>query len=257
MKNKCISIRRLKVHEFDTTLRKLNRESNTWTGRYEILLNLEKKATRQFIKIYGQIVLAYLIITSLRSGDTLKVKIQSFELDIPLSYFLATTGVLFLISAISLCHLSVALTLKAREGGRVLISGFSANIYGLLQGNENDASLGISMFSNYFIKEIMPVSTMFALAFFFAFIAMLIPFGAIGYYFLTIQLDLLFTPGVTAPQKFSMVFGGLSIILSFIYTFLFHIPLPVEKNKGLIRWIFLNHLSKNRHPMADKWLKDN
>ncbi|UWR94801.1 hypothetical protein [Phaeobacter inhibens] len=253
MKRKWISIKRFKMHEFHTTLRRFKRSENTWERRFEILTLLEEQATQHFMKLCGSIFVSYLLATSLRSENLIEVKIQGFEASIPAAYFLASSGFLFLIGTLSLCHLSVVISLKARESGRFVLSGFSTSIYGLIKGKKDDVSLGITEYSNFFVRQKFPAGSFLGSAFLFAAGATLIPLAGFGVFLFLEQLHLVSRSDISIPQRVSAGFGCLTVLLSFIYAILFHIPLPSKKNTRSVRWSFLASLHTSDHPRAEIW----
>jgi len=253
MKEKWISIKRFKCHEFHTTLRKLHREESSWPRRFEIISELEEKAAMHSIKMCAQVLLAYLLATSLRADDLLRVKVMAFEATIPAAYFLFASSFLFLITAASLCHLSVIMSLKSKESGKMLLPGFSSSIYGLLRGKQNDVSLGIPLFLNYFIEERFPVSGFLSFSLLLGLFSVFIPLTAFGYFILDQQLCLMGKSELFFLERIAAG-GGIAItILSFLYVVLFHTPLPVKKNTRQIRWGFLVHLNNTPHPREGHW----
>ena len=250
----CISIKNLKCHEFHTTIRKLHRDNNTWSGRFEVLSGIETQATKQFIQMFAQNVVAYLILTSLRAGNMLEIKVISFEASIPASYFMAASSFLLLLTAISLCHLSVAMSLKARESGKLLLPGFSASIFSLIVRKENGLSLGITMFSNYFVKEVIPISSFLASGILLGLFSMVLPLFAFGYYLFNHQLDIIFSNDILMIERVASCSGLALCILSLLYAVLFHLPLPCKKDTKSIRWNFLYLLPyEGPHPLVEKW----
>lgn len=250
-----ISIKRLKCHEFRTTLRKLGKESNSWPARFEILSKLESDATKLFMKVCAQLVVAYLILTSLRVDNILELKVLTFTASIPLSYFLATVSFLMLIVAIAFCHLSVLITLKVKESSRPLLSGFSTGTYGLLKGAENDVSLGTSLYANYFLKEVLPLSKILAFGLLLGLFSILIPIGAFSYFLFMEQMQLIYDSQILLPERIAVLSGMALSLLSVIYVFLFHLPFPLKKNINQIRWNFLYQIRiLSLHPQAERWL---
>ncbi|WP_293573439.1 hypothetical protein [Phaeobacter sp.] len=257
MANKWISIKKLKAHEFHTTLRRLHKKENTWARRFEILSELETNAIQHFIKLCSQILLSYLVLTSLREGNFLKVSVQNFEASVPAAYFLATSSFLYLMSAVSFCHLSVAVSLKANECGKMLLPGFSTSIFGLLRGKKDDISLGLTMYSNSFLREKLPTSSFLSFAMLLGIFAMLIPVGAFGYLLLTQQIEIMLDATVPIVERIAVLAGSALAALSFAYVFLFHLPLPTKKHVNGIRWNFLYYLPNGRHPRIDHWIGRN
>ncbi|MBK0328563.1 hypothetical protein I5535_14835 [Rhodobacteraceae bacterium F11138] len=255
MKTKWISIRRLEEHEFRTTLRKIRKDQEGWVSRYEILTSLEEDAIKNFMKFVGLMIMAYLISSSLRSGTLIKVQVQSFQASIPASYFLLASSFLFLISALSFCHLTVAMSLRIREGAKLVLYGFSPSIFGLIRGKKDDLSLGLSEFTNFFITHRLPLPALLSGLVGLSLVAALLPVVAFGIFLASQQLDLLRNVEVNILERLSSGFGLFLVILSLLYVPLFHIPLPTRKKLDHIRWNFLYPISNGQHPRAGDWIE--
>jgi hypothetical protein len=252
-----ISIRKLKQHEFHTTLRKLGNDENTWRNRFSVLEQIEAKAIKVFVRNLGLLVLAHLILTSLRDGATLSINVQNFTAQVPVSYFLAIVSFQMLLVAVSFCHLTVATSLRVKEAGKILLSGFSASTFGLLtQRKTEDMTLGTTLYANYFFKEIFPVSIILAMAFLLGLAVALLPTIAFGISIFTQQLTLLLHTDILLLERISIVCGIFLLTLSSFYVVLFQIPLPMKKSKSSIRWNFLWQIRLTEvHPQAESWLR--
>lgn len=250
-----ISLKRLKIHEFDTTLRRLGPPENTWVRKFEILQELESDAIKTALKTFGTLLLSYLMLTSLKSEGTLSFTIQTFTASVPLSYFLASVSLLFLVSILIFCHLSVAMSMKAKQSGKKLVSGFSSSVFGLISGRKDDSSLGIPMSSNYFIKEMMPVSGFLSTIALLCILISVVPIFAYGILIGIEAYSLALTEDLSVLDRLVAFISMLVISFSIIYFVLFHVPLPTRKNTEQLRWSFLWPLRNDHlHPMADRWL---
>lgn len=113
MQIKFISIRRLKIHETDATLRNLHPNEQQWTSKSEIFGEIERKAIKSFITLVGQLLAAYLIVSSLRDGNQISIRYQDIEASVPAAYFFLFISYLLFALSISFNHLSTAAILKA------------------------------------------------------------------------------------------------------------------------------------------------
>lgn len=251
-----ISIRKLKCHEFHTTLRKVEGQLS-WSEKLKLLEKLQSRAITQFVKLSGYVVLAYLLVTSLKDGEKLALKVQTFEVSLPAAYFLSITSLVFLLTTIAFCHLTVAMFLKANEGARNLNHGFSSTIYSLIKLESDDLAFGLTQFRNTFFRELFPISAVLAIGTFLGMVGALIPLFALGAFVAIQQIDLIQN---TQPSLFELLAStsGIAFVLfSFLYLVLYNLPLPVQKNKFLIRWGFLIKLpNSGGHPQAAEWLQD-
>lgn len=182
MKSKCVSIKRLKIHEFNTTIRLMSKEDDSWPKRSAIYSSIQEKAIKHFLNGVGKLLVAYMIATSLRDGNFISLKISNFEASLPASYYLFAVSIVLLFTSVAFNHLSCALTLKSMLAGKVLLSGVSANMYDL-QHDRSENSLGIATYSNGFLKEVFPVSGFLTILITFGVIAVLIPIAALGVFF--------------------------------------------------------------------------
>jgi len=255
MKSKCISIKRLKIHEFNTTIRLIGKEDDSWVKRSTIYSSIQEKAIKHFLNGVGKLLLAYLIATSLRDGNVISIKISNFEASLPASYYLFAVSLILLFTAVAFNHLSCALTLKVMLAGRLVVSGFSANMYDLLN-DHSENSLGIATFQNGFLKEVLPVSSFLSSLLVFGVIAVLIPIAALAVFLFVELTALALNVELGIPERLTACAGALIALLSGLYVLLFHIPLPMKKNATRIRWRFLYNLPP--HPSDDekfaRWL---
>ncbi|UWP92581.1 hypothetical protein K3X13_01570 [Aliiroseovarius crassostreae] len=256
MKTKWISIKRLKMHEFDTTLRRMNPNEQTWLRKLEVLCDLENKAILQLVKFAGQILAAYLIVTSLRDNNLLSISLFQIKASIPVAYFLSVTSFLFLLFIIAFNQLSVAMSLRVRHGAKLVLPGFSVEVLRQLKGYSEN-SLGIPLFMNSFIKEKLPISNFLSTALLMVIFSLSIPFIVFGGFILNEQLAISLDAEAYVLERISCGFGAFSITLSILYLLLFHIPFPVKKDAKSIRWGVLWYLAPvEGHPREADWLDE-
>jgi len=253
---KCISIKRLKMHEYHTTLRRMHPDERQWFKAYMTLNDFEKKSIQQIGKISTQLFLLYLTITSLRSGNNLSLSIFKIEASIPIAYALATASLMFFILATAVNHLSVVMSIRIRHGTKMKIPGFSAEVFRFLT-NQNDNALGIPIFINSYIKHWLPVPTILGLSLLGVVSSISIPFFVFAGYVFNEQLSIAFDPTLPLAERASSGLGAIALVLSGLYVLLFHIPLPTKKDSFAIRWGVLYYLAPTGdHPRVKEWLKE-
>lgn len=256
MKPKWISIKRLKMHEFDTTIRRLNAEERGWWRKLEILGELEKKATAHLIKLLSQLLATYLILTSLRDEHHLALSLFQIKATIPVAYFFAAVSFLFVVASISFNHYSVVMSLRNRHGTRLRLPGFSVEIVRLLKGHA-DSSLAIPLFLNSYIREKLPVSNLLSVALLVVIVAVAIPFLVFGSFVFLEQVNIVADSSFTIMERISSAFGAVAMVFASVYMLLFHIPLPTIKNQHSIRWGVLYYLGPiHEHPRLNDWLSN-
>ncbi len=245
MKAKCISIKKLKTHEFHTTLRKLGAEQQTWVRKTEICSEIQDRAIKSILKPLSNLLLAYLIATSLRVNDLIAVKVSTFEASVPAAYFLFATSFVLLITSIAFNHLSVAMTLKSSLAGKMLLNGFSATTYDVLQ-NRSENGLGLTVYTNSFFKEYLPISSWLSLVILFGIFVILVPIAAFGYYVFTELFSFVWSAESSIPERVSAGAGAMMTVSAGLNVLIFHLPLPMKKNTYAIRWGFLYRLAPHQ-----------
>lgn len=254
MKTKWISIRRLKEHEFETTFRRLHpNNKEVWMQKLELLCEQENRANGQLTKILGQLLIAYLILTSLRTGHDVSITVFQITASVPVAYFLPIVSFLFIVAVIAFNHFTVAMSLRIRHGNRVILPGFSTEVLRQIKGH-SDGAFGIPVFLNSFVKEKIPFSSFFGYALVGIILALLIPFLMFGMSILHEQWLIALDSSYKPMERASCAFGAVAISFSFFYAAIFNIPLPTRKNLSAIRWGFLAKLYAHRkHPRAREW----
>ncbi len=237
-----ISLRNLKSHEFNTTIRKLGPEENSWFNKYELLSKHQNKAIEDFIKASARVLIAYFLISSLQHEDSILIDVFDVSISAPAAYFLSATSFVFLVATLAFNHLTTAVQLRNRQVASVQRSGFSGNIFGMVRGHDQNA-LGIPSVSNSFFREMFPTTRFLGFSFLLLAFSPLLPIGAAGVYFASLQVDLIFAEDLPLVEKVAAMLGLATISFSLIYVLFFHIPLPYRKNTFAIRWFVLNQLS--------------
>ncbi|MEJ2018390.1 MAG: hypothetical protein P8X51_08860, partial [Maritimibacter sp.] len=257
VKTKWISLKRLKIHEFNTTIRRMHPDERQWVRAYSLLGELESRAIVQFSKQSGKLFLAYLALTSLRNGNSLSISAFKIDASVPVAYAFTATSFLFVFIALSFNHLSTITSLRLKKGIKLNIPGFSVEIFRLLN-NQSEYALGVSIFQSSFIKERFPISKLLGVALLFILLAASIPYFAFGWYVFHEQLLISLSPSFSTAERAASAFGALTIPFAFAYAFLFHIPLPTKKNDFSIRWGVLVYLDPpGKHPRIAEWLEEN
>ncbi|MBY5976836.1 hypothetical protein KUV39_09280 [Phaeobacter italicus] len=216
----------------------------------------QNRAIEDFIKASARVLLAYFVVSSLKHGDDISISIFDVSISAPAAYFLSATSFVFLMTTLAFNHLSTAMYLKIQQVNRVLLSGFSGNIFGMIRGYDNN-SLGIPGVSNPFFKEVFPLTQVMGFLFLLLVLSFLVPVGAVGIYFAGLQYDLLLSNGLPFVEKVAAALGFATITFSLLYVAFFHSPMPYRKNKFSIRWFVLQQLSLYwPHPQRHAWSAD-
>ncbi|WP_299698972.1 hypothetical protein [uncultured Tateyamaria sp.] len=233
-----ISLRRLKAHEVNTTLRLFPKEERTWLKKSQLFTSIQNKALVSFGKLFGQVTLAYLIATSLRTGNSIALEIFNFSVSTPATYFLSVLAFGLLITSINFNHLTTAIQLKASLAGKILLHGFSINAFDAI-AHDSEGALGIPEQNSRFLRSVLPVPETLSFLLLVSIGCLLVPLVAIGTYAGQELYDLAVEPDVRWYERMSSFLGLGILTTAFFNSLLFHIPLPMQRNKIGIRWGFL------------------
>lgn len=116
--------------------------------------------------------------------------------------------------------------------------------------NRSENALGISLFNNPYLKELVPISGLLGFMVLAVMMSALIPIVALGIFVFSEQLGLLQASNTHILEKIAAGVGSIIVFLSGLYVLLFHIPLPMKKNSFSIRWGFLYQLAPHPSDLA-------
>ena len=257
-KIKFISQKRLKIHEFETTFRYLNKSEQEWGRKSEILSEIQADAIKNFIKSLAPLFLGYLVLTSLKIDNEIALTISNFKVSVPIAYYLFGLSFLYMITMIFFNHLSVAFSLKASMATKIMLSGFSSTVYDLLK-KKDDVALGLPIVMNPFIKEVLPIMAIMTYILLLAYSALLLPLGAFGYLLMIELINLLLTSNASFLETVLVLICIGITAYSALFVILFHLPLPMRKNKAGVRWSFLYPtmpIHSSDKEKFERWSKD-
>ncbi len=257
MSNKTIwiSIRAIKLHEFHSTLRIVGK-STDWSTGFIKLSEVQSGAIASFLKICSPLLLAYLVLNSLNSGFEISLTIQTVTASIPTAYFTVVCSLIYLFATLSLVHLLMTMTIRARWVANGFVHGFSGSMYGVLTGHDETA-LALPIFNNSFFTEKFHTSAFLTILLAVALFGLVIPFVALGCFLTQVQVAVALNGSTSFFEKIAAIFGIFLIASTAIYAVLFHIPLPMRKNVFRIRYGFLCSVSASfPHPRIEHWLHD-
>lgn len=254
MRSKWISLRRLKTHEFYRTLRHLRSVGATWHDIYTRLGVMQHEATSRFIKSLSTLLVVFLLLQSLGKGSNVTITILQVTASIPIAY-VAMVGAVSLF--ITLSHLQTAIMLifiRSAESVRMKLPGFSANMYGLYNG-QDEMALVVPTHVNRHFKEIIPVSAFLTFTTMALYLSMLLPIFAYSTFLLSWQVHLVALDGVSWAERVAALVGIFAVVQSFLFLLFFNIPLPLKKDDESIRWGILYRLHPfGSHPKIPDWI---
>lgn len=251
-----ISLRRLKIHEFNTTLRVLLKKEDNWALRFTKLSELQTEAITQYVKICSTLLVSYLLLSAFSDGMSVTIRIGEVSATVSKPYYLAVTSALFFFSTVSLNHLLAVMSLRIRLSSRAFPNGFSANVFGLINGWDENA-LGIPQHQSTFFKEKLPISAALSSLLLVTLGSMLIPVISFGAFILSIQLEMISLPNIGFLERLACAAGFFIVISSYLNVIFFNTPLPFKKNTSSIRWGFLYSLpGPYDDGQIESWLAD-
>jgi hypothetical protein len=251
-----ISMRRFHLHELRHTARIILGADASWLKQTELYSKLQTEAIRSFLKTLGPLVFGYLIASSLRSGNQIGLNISSISVFAPASFFLFLLSLTLPVNAIALNHLSVAMAAKSKLAGKVLIPGFSANAFDVMNSTSENG-LGIPFSPFRFHKEVIPIQSLLQILFGLSLASLLLPLTALGYFLVSEQITLALNSEISLVERLAALMGVITTLASAFFVIFFYIPMPTRKNKDYIRWVFLYGLHPpTKDKIISNWLKE-
>ncbi len=256
MRRKWVSLRTLKVHEFHRTLRHLRHIGRTWHDIYIRLGEMQQEATNRFLKSLSTLLVIYLLLQSLGKGSTVSLNLLQVTASIPIAY-VATVGAISLFIVIQqLQSVIMIIGIRSAESTRMRLPGFSANMYGLYNG-QDEMALAVPVVVNRHVREIAPISSLLSITTMIVYLSMLMPIIAYSAFLLSWQIHIFGLAGIPWIERAAAIVGIFAIFQSYAFVLLFNIPFPVTKNTFSIRWGILYGLHPfGSHPRSKLWLDD-
>ncbi len=255
-RRKWVSIRRLKVHEFHRTLRHLKHTGRTWHDIYIRLGEMQQEAANSFLKSLSSLLVIYLLLQSLGKGSTVSLTMLQVTASIPIAY-VATVGAISLFIVVQkLQAVIMIMGIRNSESVRMNLPGFSANMYGLFNG-QDEMALAVPVVVNRYIREVVPISSLLSFTTMLVYLSTVLPIVAYSAFLLSWQIHIVRLEGIPKIELVSAIVGIFAILQSFIFVLLFNLPFPVKKNTFSIRWGILHGLYPfGAHPRSKLWLDD-
>jgi hypothetical protein len=254
MRNKWISLRRLKIHEFHRTLRHIRRIETSWHDIYIGLGKMQLEATNRFIKSLSSLLAIYLLLQSLGKGSVVSLTLLQITASVPIAYVTMVGAIMLFVVLWYLQSVMMIIAIRSAESVRIKLPGFSANMYGMLNG-QDEMALVVPVILNRHLKGVVPISSFLTYNFTILFLSMLLPIVAYAGYLLSWQINLIRLNDIIWIEKIAAVIGMFVVAQSFFFALLFNIPLPLRKNTFSIRWgvLYQSH-PFGAHPKIHKWL---
>lgn len=251
----CISIRRLKIHEFHSTLRYIQGSGKTWSEIYFRLGELQNEFIARLLKPLSGLFLLYILLETLGNEHEVSLTISGITASIPTHFVSLTASLLLLVAVQHIQTLVMLILIRAKETTKMKLRGFKAGSFGFYHSHDEMELVG-PYISPLFFKEKLPTSNILLFFILGAYSTLLLPLLALWIYLFRLQFFSLmegsenFLTGIVS-------FSGLFILVGIAaFIVLFNIPLPMQKNRFSIRFGFLAALANDLHPQASKWLDE-
>lgn len=256
MRNKWVSIRTLKVHEFHRSIRYLRRVGKSWHEIFLRLGEMQEEATQRFLRTLSTVLVTYLLIQSLGNGSVVSFTFSSITASVPVAYVAAVGATGLFLAFQQLQSVSMIMAIRSSESARPRLPGFSSNMYGLFHG-QDELALSVPVLVNSFMKERIPISTLLTISSLIVYFSILLPLIAYSIFLVPWQMQVIKSGSAPKIEIAAAALGIFIVLQSYIYVLLFNTPFPLKKNKFGIRWGFLSTLHPlGGHPQVKEWLAD-
>jgi hypothetical protein len=212
-----------------------------WSDKNQALWKIEDAAKLQLLKAAKLLSATYLILSAFRAGNDLSLGIFGIDASLPAGHFLAIAGLSFHFSSLTVCHLSAAMTLRARHAGKLLAPGFSTGMFNLLQEKE-PLALAIPVIPKGFFTDRLRASGFLSLLILFSLSLLCVPYIAYGAYLHTFGIDIVNSDTTQWHEKLASCVAIIAPIFALLQILIYHLPLPFKKDSHFIRWGILHKL---------------
>lgn len=256
MRNKWVSIRRLKVHEFHRTIRYLRRAGKSWHDIFLRLGEMQEEATHRFLRALSSVLITYLLIQSLGNGNLVSFTFSSVTASVPVAYVAAAGAISLFLAFQQLQSVMMIIGIRGSESARPRLPGFSSNMYGLFHG-QDELALSVPVLVNSFMKERIPNSSVLSILSLIVYFSILLPLIAFSMFLVSWQMHVINSGTAPRMEIAAAALGIFIVVQSYLYVIVFNLPFPMKKNVFGIRWGFLSTLHPiGRHPQMKRWLED-
>ncbi|WP_322891413.1 MULTISPECIES: hypothetical protein [unclassified Yoonia] len=255
MKSKWISLRSIKQHEFRTTLRHIKAAGANWDTIYTNLGRIQDTLISKLIKSCSFLFIYYLLLSSLSNQNLISINFQGVTATVPTAFLTIVASVSLYITIMQVQSIAMIIIIRAREGLRLSLRGFSTGAYGFFN-EQDEMHLAVPVMPYGSFKEVIPISAVLSLCLTVIMVCTVIPIGAFAFYLFELQTSIIFSNDVATVYRIIATVGNFIVLATALYILLFNIPFPMRKHSEAIRWGFLVRLYKvGQHPQLDRWLK--
>lgn len=251
-----ISIRRLKAHEFNRTLRLIKQAGSSWLEVRESLDRSQKNSAKGATKLFSSALVLCAILNSFGTPDNVSLTIQNFTTLVPSGLVTLSASTALLFFTLQLQNTLMIMSIRATDGARIRYHGFSVDAYDEYHKGEG-FGLSIPVLYPGFLKPKIPIPNIILFFICAVFLFGLIPLCALAYFLAAFQMDILQNAAFDLINWFPALCGLITVAIAIGYLVLFNLPIPMMKSRTQIRFGFLYRISRTfPHPRADLWLKD-
>lgn len=255
MKSKWISLSSIKQHEFRTTLRYIKARGANWDTIYTNLGRIQDTLISKLIKSCSLLFIYYLLLSSLSNQNLISVSFQGVTATVPTAFLTIVASVSLYFTIMQLQSVAMIIIIRAREGLRLSLRGFSMGAYGFFN-EQDEMHLAVPVMPYGSFKEVIPISGLLSICLSFIIVCTVVPIGAFSFYLFELQTSIILSNDVAVIYRITAAAGNFIVLATALYILLFNIPFPMRKHSAAIRWGFLVRLyNAGQHPQLDRWLK--
>lgn len=250
-----ISMRRMKVAEFQRTIRHISSTGQNWHDIYLKLGQVQKQCVASIMKTLAPVFFVYLLVSTFGENGSVRIELGNVSAEVPVSFAAAVASFSLLIATTYLNHLAVVISTKTSIATRVRLRNFSANAYSAYY-EEGDNSLSIPQILNPFFKPAFPIYGLVSWLLLLAIATMIVSFFGLGVFLFLAQLEILLGNSTNFVDFIVAALGLFNLLVALTLFLTFHLPLPLKPNSFMIRWGFLAGLHPmGMHPRSAAWLE--
>ena len=229
-----ISMRRLKVHEFQSTLRHVKVAGDNWATIYLRLGELNTEATKRIVKYSSSILLFYLMLRTLGNGRVVGFTFEGISASIPIVFATLAAAVNLFMVVITIQTFLIVVSVRSRESAKVRTHRFHTAQFGFYRG-QDEFELSLPFFIGSFFRPWVPIPGILASMISVVLSTLLLPLLGVWYYLLHLNVSVLNNGSLPLWEYWTGMIGLFVLAASPVYVFFFNIPIPMKKFKTQIR----------------------
>ncbi|WP_317959502.1 hypothetical protein [Phaeobacter inhibens] len=256
MDTKWISIKKLKEHEFHTTLRHIRASGENWHSSIIRLSEILHEAITRAMKLASSLFVIYLVLTAFGDENTVSVTVSGVTASLPTGYVTVAASLILFIAIQHLQTCAMLISTLSNESLRVRLRGFNSGLYKLYHGKD-EMALVTPVVLNQFLSPKLPTTKILNFLTQLVYFSALFPFLGMWTFLFKLQLKIVLSGEIPSIHHAAACFGAFTLAAAAVFVVLFNTPLPMKKNAYGIRWGLLSTLHPvGQHPMLARWFDE-